>query len=252
MSFDDAPEVPLPKSPGLDKRDGETDARGMCRDSGPDDPAADDEQVELPRRELSIALARESAMRGWCRTSGVLVGCGRDACLRPRARARLCVPPCVLESPHRAGAGHRGGHRGRARYWHRRLRARRGTRLGCATRRCGRTSLSRRCFSLRTSSVDDRVRPRGPSFVYPIARGSAPVLVLLGALAILGEKASGAQVVGVLAIAAGVLLVRGIHGRATLGDLALALAVGACIASYTLSTQRGIRYASPSSTRSSR
>ena len=52
MSFDDAPEVPLPKSPGLDERDGETDARGMCRDSRPDDPAADDEHVELPRREL--------------------------------------------------------------------------------------------------------------------------------------------------------------------------------------------------------
>ena len=83
------------------------------------------------------------------------------------------------------------------------------------------------------------------SFVYPIARGSAPVLVLLGALAILGEKASGAQVVGVLTIAAGVLLVRGIHGRATLGDLALALTVGACIAAYTLVDSRGIRYASP-------
>src|SRR4029450_8160257 len=83
------------------------------------------------------------------------------------------------------------------------------------------------------------------SFVYPIARGSAPVLVLLAALAILGESASAAQVVGVLAVAAGVLLVRGIHGGATLGDLTLALTVGACIAAYTLVDSRGIQYASP-------
>jgi drug/metabolite transporter (DMT)-like permease len=83
------------------------------------------------------------------------------------------------------------------------------------------------------------------SFVYPIARGSAPVIVLVVALAVLGESATAAQVVGVLVIAAGVLLVRGVGGHATLGDLALALAVGSCIAAYTLVDSRGIRYASP-------
>jgi drug/metabolite transporter (DMT)-like permease len=83
------------------------------------------------------------------------------------------------------------------------------------------------------------------SFVYPIARGAAPVLVLLAGAAILDEAASGAQVGGVLLVAAGVLLVRGIGGRASTSDLALALAIAACIAAYTLLDQRGIRYASP-------
>ena len=83
------------------------------------------------------------------------------------------------------------------------------------------------------------------SFVYPIARGSAPVLVLLAGVALLDEAASTTQVGGVLLVAAGVLLVRGVGGRAGVGDLALALAIGVCIAAYTLLDQRGIRYASP-------
>ena len=83
------------------------------------------------------------------------------------------------------------------------------------------------------------------SFVYPIARGSAPLIVLIVAVAVLGEAASTTQVAGVLVVAAGVLLVRGVGGRATAGDLALALAVGGCIAAYTLVDSRGIRYASP-------
>jgi drug/metabolite transporter (DMT)-like permease len=83
------------------------------------------------------------------------------------------------------------------------------------------------------------------SFVYPIARGSAPVLVLIAGVALLNEGASSAQVGGVLLVAAGVLLVRGIGGRASTVDLVLALAIAACIASYTLLDQRGIRYASP-------
>jgi drug/metabolite transporter (DMT)-like permease len=83
------------------------------------------------------------------------------------------------------------------------------------------------------------------SFVYPIARGSAPVLVLLAAVLVLGDAASNAQVAGVLTVAAGVLLVRGLSGHATLADLGIALAVGGCIAAYTLVDSRGIQYASP-------
>jgi drug/metabolite transporter (DMT)-like permease len=83
------------------------------------------------------------------------------------------------------------------------------------------------------------------SFVYPIARGSAPVLVLVAGIAVLGDGASTTQVVGVLLVAAGVLLVRGVGGRAGAGDLVLALGIAACIAAYTLLDQRGIRYASP-------
>ena len=79
------------------------------------------------------------------------------------------------------------------------------------------------------------------SFVYPIARGTAPVLVLVAGVAVLGYAASAAQVGGVLLVAAGVLLVRGLHAHGTVGDIAFALAIAACIASYTLLDQRGIR-----------
>jgi drug/metabolite transporter (DMT)-like permease len=83
------------------------------------------------------------------------------------------------------------------------------------------------------------------SFVYPIARGGAPVLVLVAGVVVLGEGASTAQVGGVLLVACGVLFVRGVGSRANFGDLALALGIAACIASYTLLDSRGIRYASP-------
>ena len=81
------------------------------------------------------------------------------------------------------------------------------------------------------------------SFVYPIARGAAPVLVLAVSLLALGAGVSAAEVAGVLAIAAGVLLVRGVGGGAARGGLALALGVSACIAGYTLVDDEGIRHA---------
>jgi drug/metabolite transporter (DMT)-like permease len=83
------------------------------------------------------------------------------------------------------------------------------------------------------------------SFVYPIARGSAPIIVLVVGALVLAEAVSSAEAAGVVVVAAGVLLVRGVRGSAAAGDLALALAIGACIASYTLLDKRGIRYASP-------
>ena len=83
------------------------------------------------------------------------------------------------------------------------------------------------------------------SFVYPIARGAAPVLVLLAGVVVLGYSASATQVGGVALVVLGVLLVRGLRAPSTATDLALALAIGVCIASYTLLDQLGIRYASP-------
>ena len=81
------------------------------------------------------------------------------------------------------------------------------------------------------------------SFVYPIARGAAPVLVLAVSLAALGASVSAATAAGVVAIAAGVLLVRGIGRGAARGGLALALGVAACIAAYTLVDDEGVRHA---------
>ena len=82
------------------------------------------------------------------------------------------------------------------------------------------------------------------TFVYPVSRGAAPVIVLVVSVGALGVALSGLQALGVLAVAAGVLLVRGLsRGRGA--DLALALAVGACIAGYTLVDDRGLRHAAP-------
>ncbi len=81
------------------------------------------------------------------------------------------------------------------------------------------------------------------SVVYPLARGSAPVLVLAVSAGVLGAATSAWQVSGVLLVAAGVLLVRGLRRPADPWVIALALACGACIAGYTLVDARGIEHA---------
>jgi drug/metabolite transporter (DMT)-like permease len=83
------------------------------------------------------------------------------------------------------------------------------------------------------------------SFVYPIARGSAPVLVLLVSVIVLGTSASPGAAVGILVVAIGIVLVRGVRSAVRLRDLILALSVGACIAAYTLVDQHGIRHGNP-------
>jgi drug/metabolite transporter (DMT)-like permease len=84
------------------------------------------------------------------------------------------------------------------------------------------------------------------SVVYPLARGVAPVLVLVVGVAALGTSVSPLQAVGVGAVGCGVLLVRGLRleTSALLGVL-LALAVAGCIAGYTLIDKYGIQHASP-------
>jgi drug/metabolite transporter (DMT)-like permease len=81
------------------------------------------------------------------------------------------------------------------------------------------------------------------SLVYPIARGGAPVLVLLGAFAT-GVVPTGWETAGVLAVAAGVVLVRGIGGGDRLGVM-LGILIAALIAGYTLVDAEGIRHAEP-------
>ena len=59
------------------------------------------------------------------------------------------------------------------------------------------------------------------SFVYPIARGSAPVLVLVAGAIVLGATVSLPAAVGVVVVAAGIVLVRGVQrGRAPAGSRA--------------------------------
>jgi drug/metabolite transporter (DMT)-like permease len=82
------------------------------------------------------------------------------------------------------------------------------------------------------------------TFVYPVARGTAPVLVLVVSVGVLGVALGLVQALGVLVVAAGVLLVRGL-GRGGGRDHPLAVAVGACIAGYTLVDDHGLRHAAP-------
>ena len=83
------------------------------------------------------------------------------------------------------------------------------------------------------------------SFVYPIARGVAPVLVLVVGAAVLGAGASAGQAVGVVLVGVGVILVRGLGGPHDRLGLALGVSIAAVIAAYTLVDKQGIRYADP-------
>lgn len=80
------------------------------------------------------------------------------------------------------------------------------------------------------------------SVVYPVARGLAPVFVLVGVVAFTGAGTTPMQVVGVLLVAAGVLLVRG--ARRGKGAV-LAVGIAAVIATYTVVDKHGVVYASP-------
>jgi len=81
------------------------------------------------------------------------------------------------------------------------------------------------------------------TFVYPVARGSAPAIVLLVSVAALGVDLSLPQAAGVLVVAAGVVLVGGVARVGDRGALGLAVGVGACIAAYTLVDDRGLEHA---------
>src|SRR5215212_8195899 len=80
------------------------------------------------------------------------------------------------------------------------------------------------------------------SVVYPLARGSAPVLVLTVSAGLLGAPSSAVQVAGIVVVAAGVLLVRGLRRPDDPVVIALALACGACIAGYTVVDAHGIEH----------
>jgi drug/metabolite transporter (DMT)-like permease len=86
-------------------------------------------------------------------------------------------------------------------------------------------------------------RRRELSVVYPIARGSAPLLVLLGTAVVIGRQVSAVSAVGVCLVAVGVVLVRGIK-RGAEGVL-VALAIGCAIAGYTLVDKEGLQHAAP-------
>ena len=68
-------------------------------------------------------------------------------------------------------------------------------------------------------------------FVYPTARGAAPVFVLLAGVLVLGQQLGALAAAGVGVVAAGIVLVRGPSGPAGAGDLLSELDLA--IASFT-------------------
>ena len=83
------------------------------------------------------------------------------------------------------------------------------------------------------------------SLVYPIARGVAPVIVLVVGVTLLGAGTSLAQAAGVALVGLGVVLVRGIRGGTKWVDIGMALALAVSIASYTLIDKQGVQHADP-------
>jgi drug/metabolite transporter (DMT)-like permease len=91
------------------------------------------------------------------------------------------------------------------------------------------------------------------SVVYPVARGSAPVVVLVFSAIALREGVPAGAVVGIVLVALGVLLVGlGVfpgqmarENALPLRDVWFGLAIGAVIASYTLVDSEGVERADP-------
>ncbi len=76
------------------------------------------------------------------------------------------------------------------------------------------------------------------SVVYPVARGLAPVLVLLVGIA----SASAGEAIGVVLVAIGIVLVRGLQHPDRRG-VTFGAVIAVCIAGYTLLDDRGIEHA---------
>jgi drug/metabolite transporter (DMT)-like permease len=80
------------------------------------------------------------------------------------------------------------------------------------------------------------------SAVYPVLRGTAPLITAMVTLGLLGERATTGQIAGIALIGAAMfVMIAGRHlGRAALG---WSLATGACIAAYTVVDAIGVRAA---------
>ncbi|MES2209143.1 MAG: EamA family transporter [Chloroflexota bacterium] len=89
------------------------------------------------------------------------------------------------------------------------------------------------------------------SLVYPLARGSAPLLAIVVGLGLLGERLSGPALVGVACLMVGIMLVarpwRAFRaaGRHHRGAIGFALLTGATIAAYSTVDRLGVRILEP-------
>jgi drug/metabolite transporter (DMT)-like permease len=82
------------------------------------------------------------------------------------------------------------------------------------------------------------------SVVYPIARGTGPLLSFVGAVLLLGEAVSWRSALGMLLIVSGILLVAGLvgrHRRAPGAGVLWGLATGVFIAAYTVNDGHAVK-----------
>ena len=82
------------------------------------------------------------------------------------------------------------------------------------------------------------------SIVYPLARGTGPVLATVGAILIFGERPTGLAIAGAVSIALGVVVLTGdprkLRQRGAGAAVGYALLTGVTIAAYTLWDKRGV------------
>jgi drug/metabolite transporter (DMT)-like permease len=83
------------------------------------------------------------------------------------------------------------------------------------------------------------------SLVYPIARGTGPLLSFAGAALLLGERPGWIPLIGVLLVAGGIALVAELwrpRRQSPRAGILWGLLTGACIASYTLNDGWAVKY----------
>ena len=83
------------------------------------------------------------------------------------------------------------------------------------------------------------------SLVYPIARGTGPMLSFAGAALLLGERPGWTPLIGVLLVASGIALVAELwrpRRQSPRAGILWGLLTGACIASYTLNDGWAVKY----------
>jgi drug/metabolite transporter (DMT)-like permease len=83
------------------------------------------------------------------------------------------------------------------------------------------------------------------SYVYPIARGTAPLIVAGGAVVFAGELISGTTLLGILVVSGGIItlgLEQGLPDRHQWKPLSFGLLTGIWISAYTLTDALGVRH----------
>jgi drug/metabolite transporter (DMT)-like permease len=96
------------------------------------------------------------------------------------------------------------------------------------------TAILHLCYSL---TLQAGYRASDLSLVYPLARGSGPLLSFFAAVILLGERVTGLSVLGVVLVVSGILLVAGLTReahKAPRAGIVYGLGTGVFIAAYTI------------------